>query len=65
MRLTVNGQSRDVAATTVAGLIMEMDLPPARLVVELNREIVKREDYSRVALKDGDVLELVEIVGGG
>jgi len=65
MKLTVNGEAREVAARTVLGLLEELGLQPARTVVEQNAVIVSREVYGDTLLKDGDVLELVRLVGGG
>jgi thiamine biosynthesis protein ThiS len=65
LKLTVNGESRKVAATTVFDLIQELGLHPKGTIVERNLEIVDRASYGETILADGDVLELVRIVGGG
>jgi thiamine biosynthesis protein ThiS len=65
MRLTVNGEQRQVAARTVLDLLEELGLQPTRTVVEQNAAIVNRASYQDTVLAEGDVLELVGIVGGG
>ncbi|MCX5890368.1 MAG: sulfur carrier protein ThiS [Deltaproteobacteria bacterium] len=65
MKLKVNGQDREVSATTVWGLLEELGLHPQGTVVERNREIVDREAFRDTPLSEGDVLELVRLVGGG
>ena len=65
MRLTINGEPRDVAAATVLALLEELGLNPACTVVERNHDIVDRAAYGDTALAQGDVLEIVRIVGGG
>ncbi len=66
MRLTVNGETRAVAAgLSVAGLIAELGLDTRKVAVERNLEIVPRSTYASVALQDGDALEIVNFVGGG
>jgi thiamine biosynthesis protein ThiS len=65
MRLTVNGELREVPARTVLDLLKELGLEPKRTVVEKNAVIVDRATYRDTALSEGDVLELVGIVGGG
>jgi thiamine biosynthesis protein ThiS len=65
LKLTINGEGREVAAATVLGLLEELGLNPAATVVELNHALVDRGAYQETALADGDVLELVRIVGGG
>jgi sulfur carrier protein len=65
VKLTINGQDREVAAGTVLSLLEELGLHPQGTVVERNREIVDREAYREIHLSEGDVLELVRLVGGG
>ncbi|UCH78344.1 MAG: sulfur carrier protein ThiS [Candidatus Coatesbacteria bacterium] len=66
MELVINGERRGVAAgLTVSALLQELGLEAGRVVVELNRDIVPREQYEATPLHDGDALELVELVGGG
>ncbi len=65
MKLTINGQDREVAAATVWGLLAELGLHPQGTVVERNREIVDREAFRDTHLSEGDVLELVRLMGGG
>ncbi|WP_271439720.1 sulfur carrier protein ThiS [Pontixanthobacter luteolus] len=63
--LTVNGESRQTTASTIADLVRELDLDPAKVAVERNGEIAPRSTLADVALADGDQLEIVHFVGGG
>ncbi len=64
--LRVNGEARNVpAGTTVADLLEALELVPGMVVVERNRRIVDRSRYVEVELEAGDMLELVQFVGGG
>ncbi len=65
MRVFVNGELREVETSTLAGLITELDLPVARVAIELNREVVRRSDWGSTMLKDEDRIEIVHFVGGG
>ena len=65
LKLTVNGEQREVAAITVLGLLEELGLSPVATMVERNAHIVNRASYPDTLLADGDILELVRIVGGG
>ncbi len=66
MRITVNGEAREVPdETTLEGLVGLLALAPERLAVELNHEVVRRDEWPRRALKDGDRVEIVHFVGGG
>ena len=48
-----------------SSLLTELGLHPQGTIVERNREIVDREIYRETRLAEGDVLELVRLVGGG
>lgn len=49
----------------LSGLIAHLELNERLVVVERNREIVRRGRYDEVAVSDGDEIELVHFVGGG
>lgn len=66
LRLTVNGEARTIPApATLSTLLAHLELDPRMVVVELNREIVRRPRLGEVALAEGDSIELVHFVGGG
>ena len=66
MRLTVNGETRDAPdQATLADLLASLGIDGRRVAVERNREIVEREAFRETRLVEGDVLELVRLVGGG
>jgi thiamine biosynthesis protein ThiS len=64
--LLVNGEPRQLQApATLSDLLVGLGLDPRMVVVELNREIIRRGRLGEVALRDGDQVELVHFVGGG
>jgi len=65
MRLVINAEERELAASTLDELVAELGMKADRVAVELNREIVPRARWSETALHDGDRLEIVHFVGGG
>jgi len=66
LQIVVNGEpTRVPAPATVADLLRQLDLDPGTVVVELNRQIVRRPRLDDTALADGDAVELVHFVGGG
>lgn len=66
MRVYVNGESREIQGTpSLAELINELDLPAARIAVEVNREVVRRGEWGNTVLRDEDKIEIVHFVGGG
>ena len=66
LRLIVNGELRHLPGPAkVTDLLTHLGLDPRMVVVEVNREIVRRPRLPEVDLKDGDMVELVHFVGGG
>jgi len=66
LELMVNGETRRIPApATALDLLAHLGLDPRTVVVELNREIVRRPRLHDTSLADGDTVELVHFVGGG
>ncbi|MFO0960833.1 MAG: sulfur carrier protein ThiS [Isosphaeraceae bacterium] len=66
MTIIVNGQRRDLAGpTSVEKLLLELGVRTEFVAVERNRELVPRSTFPAVFLAEGDVLEVVTLVGGG
>ena len=66
IEIVVNGEKRTVAAgLTVAELLGELGVDPARVAIELNRSIVRRPQWDETPVGDGANLEIVQFVGGG
>ena len=51
--------------TSVAGLLRQLGLDGRTVVVELNRQIIRRTEIEQLVLESGDRIELVHFVGGG
>ena len=66
MKVFVNGDEKDFdTPISLAELITQLDLPVARIAIELNREVVRRSDWGGTMLRDDDRIEIVHFVGGG
>ena len=66
MRVYVNGEPREFSSPlSLADLITQLDLPPERIAVELNRVVVRRKDWNTTDVSDDDRIEIVHFVGGG
>lgn len=66
--LTVNGRTREVDAPIgLVDFLAANDIDPerVRVAVAYNGEVLRREEYGQVILKNGDSLEIVRMVGGG
>ena len=65
MRIEVNGEPREVTATTVLALVGELGLDVRKVAVERNLEIVPRSLHAATPIAEGDRIEVVQFVGGG
>lgn len=64
--IIVNGQERAIpASSTVADFLHICNVTAARVVVQLNGEIIPRDEYAQTNLPQGSRLEIVTLVGGG
>lgn len=66
MEIHVNGRRETVAgAPTLLAWLQDRGIDPAHVVVEVNRDIVAREEFALRALQADDRLEILRFVGGG
>lgn len=66
MYIHVNGQPRDVSdGMTVAGLLQALELTARKVAVEVNLEILDKQDFDGRLLNEGDRVEIMSFIGGG
>jgi len=66
LAVTVNGIATACPrGLSVDQLLVRLELPPDRVAVERNRQIVRRDQRAQVRVEDGDTFEIVTFVGGG
>jgi sulfur carrier protein len=66
IRITVNGRNVELnESMTVEQMLDRVEVPPNYLAVEVNAEVVPREEYTAHVIQNGDQIELVTLVGGG
>jgi thiamine biosynthesis protein ThiS len=66
MRVVVNGENREVVEVgNLVELLKEMELPTERIAVELNKEVVRKKNWTETKINDGDKIEIIHFVGGG
>jgi thiamine biosynthesis protein ThiS len=64
--VTINGKDQQFSAgSTVEDLLTERKIRRDHLAVERNRSIVPRNKFAETELVEGDVFEIVSLVGGG
>jgi sulfur carrier protein len=65
MKITVNGEERIITGMSVYEYLHSIECDPMPIAVELNRSILKKNEYQTTLLAEGDQLEIVWFVGGG
>lgn len=66
MTLVINGESRTIPAiSNLLELIRHLEIGQERIAVELNANIIRRNDWPETPICDGDRVEIVQFVGGG
>jgi thiamine biosynthesis protein ThiS len=66
VKIIVNGETRKVPeGLGVSALLLHLGLPPDRVAIERNLEILPRSQWVATAVQPGDRYEIVHLVGGG
>ena len=66
MTVTVNGEPHACAeGLTVEGLLKEKAFSFPLRVILVNKQVVRREQVPATVLRDGDVVEVIHLIGGG
>lgn len=66
MKITVNGETRDVPeGLTIRGLLEHLEMRPDRVAIERNLAILPRTKWMDTVVQADDRYEIVHLVGGG
>ena len=69
MKIKVNGEEKNIELDQENALLStalsSMGYKPNTIIVELNNLIINSVKWEEIRIKDGDILEIVSIVGGG
>ena len=65
MQISVNGEVQQIEPQSLESYLFNRSLLGRRIAVERNGDIVSKSQFSDVILEDGDVLEIVNAIGGG
>ena len=65
MKLIINGEGKELECEKISDLLNKLNLKMDIVAVELNKNIVHRENFDNTKLNNNDKLEIVKVVGGG
>lgn len=64
--MKVNGKDIELKGNkTLAELLDELKINKDKVVVELDGEIITKESFAEIILKNSNVMEVISFVGGG
>jgi sulfur carrier protein len=65
MQIHVNGKALEVAAATLAALLLELEYEEGAVATALNQNFVRKSDRGKMSLKEGDAVEILTPRQGG
>lgn len=61
----INGEEKKVQGMKLTEYLAAEGYRQETIAIECNEEILSKSEYDKKILQDGDVLEIVNFVGGG
>ena len=65
MRVTVNGEQREIASLRVDELLNELEYEGTHFAIALNFDVLPRSRWAETALTNGDEIEIITPRQGG
>lgn len=65
MQVMINGKAEEVSAGSVLDLLKAKNIEPQMVAVEVNDQMVERDNLGTTSLKEGDHVEFLFYMGGG
>jgi sulfur carrier protein len=65
MRVTVNGEQREISSASVDALLGELEYEGTHFAIALNYDVLPRSTWARTPLKNGDEIEIITPRQGG
>jgi sulfur carrier protein len=65
MRVTVNGEQREIAAGHIDALLAELEYEGTHFAIALNFDVLPRSQWAVTPLKSGDEIEIITPRQGG
>lgn len=67
MKITLNNNSEELSGDvmTVQQLLNIKKFTFKMLVIKINGSLIKKEDYDKAVIKDGDNVDVIHLISGG
>ena len=64
--IRLNGEIKKIETDVTLDRLLDLfSLPRQRVAIELNRSVVRRNDWPEITINNGDTIEVIHFVGGG
>jgi thiamine biosynthesis protein ThiS len=64
--IKLNGEIKKIETEVTLDRLLDLfSLPRQRVAIELNRSVVRRNDWPEITINNGDTIEVIHFVGGG
>jgi sulfur carrier protein len=65
MRVTVNGEAREIASSNLDALLGELDYQGTHFAIALNYDVLPRSKWAQTPIRNGDEIEIITPRQGG
>ena len=65
MRVTINGEEREISSSSVGALLGELDYEGTHFAIALNYDVVPKSRWAETEIKSGDEIEIITPRQGG
>jgi sulfur carrier protein len=65
MRVTVNGERREVSSDSLDGLLGELEYEGTHFAIAVNYDVLPKSRWAETRLKSGDEIEIITPRQGG
>ena len=65
MRVTVNGEQREILSASVDALLSELEYEGTHFAIALNYDVLPKSQWAETAIKNGDEIEIITPRQGG
>ena len=66
MNITINGATHECPSNSnITQLLERLEMQNKRIALEINNEVIPKNEYKAYTLNDGDCIEIIQAIGGG
>jgi sulfur carrier protein len=65
MRVTVNGEPRDIASSHLDALLAELEYEGTHFAIALNYDVLPKSRWAQTPIRSGDEIEIITPRQGG